>query len=97
VLIPAANVKHLMLRQDVVEAVAQERFSVHAIATIDEGLELLTGLAAGERGEDGRFPPSSVNGRVEHRLTGFSKRLLALHAESRADEDRAGGDPPETP
>jgi lon-related putative ATP-dependent protease len=91
VLIPAANVKHLMLRQDVVEAVAQERFSVHAIATIDEGLELLTGLPAGERGDDGRFPPDSLNGRVEQRLIGFSKRLLALHAESRADADEAGG------
>jgi lon-related putative ATP-dependent protease len=81
VLIPAANVKHLMLREDVVEAVAQGRFSVHAIASIDEGIAILTDTPAGERGADGRFPPESINGRVETRLTGFSKRLLALRAE----------------
>jgi lon-related putative ATP-dependent protease len=91
VLIPAANVKHLMLRRDVVEAVEQGRFSVHAIASIDEGLEILSGIPAGERGEDGRFPPDSINDRVERRLVGFSKRLLALRAEHGADDGQPGG------
>jgi lon-related putative ATP-dependent protease len=85
VLIPAANVKHLMLRQDVVEAVEQGRFSVHAVSTIDEGIAILCGSPAGERGDDGRFPPDSINARVEDRLTAFSERLLALRAEYGAD------------
>ncbi len=56
VLIPEANVKHLMLRQDVVEAVAAGQFAVYPITTIDEGIEVLTGLPAGEPGGDGRYP-----------------------------------------
>ncbi len=80
VLIPQANVKHLMLRRDVVDAVEQGRFSVHAVASIDDGIALLTDRPAGARGDDGRFPPDSINGRVERRLTGFSQRLRALHA-----------------
>ena len=68
VLIPAANVEHLMLRQDVVGAVREGRFHVHAVETIDQGIELLTGVPAGERGADGRFPDGSINQRVEARL-----------------------------
>ena len=80
VLIPASNVKHLMLRADVREAVAQGRFAVYPIASIDEGIEILTGTPAGERAADGGFPEGSVNARVEARLIGFSERLRALHA-----------------
>ena len=61
VLIPAANVKHLMLRQDVVDAVAAGRFHVYPIATIDEGIELLTGVPAGEPDAEGRYPEGTVN------------------------------------
>jgi predicted ATP-dependent protease len=96
VLIPAANVKHLMLRRDVVDAVEQGRFSVHAVSTIDEGIEILCGSPAGERGDDGRFPPDSINGRVEHRLVGYSERLLALRAEYGADDSgRSHGQDPD--
>src|SRR5690606_16459953 len=68
VLSPAANRQNLMLREEVVAAVREGRFSITAIKTIDEGLALLTGLEAGEKGADGRFGPESVNGRVEARL-----------------------------
>jgi len=79
VLIPQANVKHLMLREDVVEACARGRFSVTPIATIDQGIEILTGLAAGARDDRGMFPADSVNGRVEARLRAFaaSRRRFA--------------------
>ncbi|KAA6184179.1 AAA family ATPase [Thiohalocapsa marina] len=80
VIIPSANVKHLMLRQDVVEAVAQGRFSVHAVSSVDQGIALLTGLPAGQRDADGGFPPDSLNGRVEARLIGYAERLQALAA-----------------
>lgn len=68
VIIPAQNVRNLMLRPDIVQAVSQGRFHVWAICHVDEGLELLSGRPAGVRGEDGRYPPDSVHGRVEARL-----------------------------
>ncbi len=72
VLIPSANVQHLMLREDVVKACADGRFAVYPIACIEEGVALLTGLEAGERQADGAFPPGSVNRRVEDRLRSFA-------------------------
>ena len=79
VLIPAANVRHLMLRRDVVDAVAAGEFHVYAAATIDEGLETLTGMIAGAREASGRFPANTINGRVEERLTAFAVRARELH------------------
>jgi lon-related putative ATP-dependent protease len=67
-MVPASNVKHLMLREDVAEATAKGQFHVYPIATIDEGIEVLTGVPAGVRGPDGRFPEGSINARVEARL-----------------------------
>jgi predicted ATP-dependent protease len=90
VLIPAANVKHLMLRQDVVDAVAREQFAVYPIETIDQGLALLTGLEAGERGDDGLFPPDSINARVEARLIGFFERLRTLRSDKNGPGDNGG-------
>lgn len=68
VLIPARNVRHLMLRKDVVEAVAAGRFHVFAVSTVEEGLEILAGLPAGRRQEDGRYPEGSFFARVDERL-----------------------------
>lgn len=68
VIIPARNTKHLALRRDVVEAVESGHFSIYAVNTIDEALELLTGIAAGERDLDGTYPPDTVFGRVAQRL-----------------------------
>ncbi|HSA84616.1 MAG TPA: ATP-binding protein [Nitrospira sp.] len=68
VIIPARNTKHLALRRDVVDAVESGLFSVYAVNTTEEALELLTGVAAGERGLDGSYPPDTVFGRVAQRL-----------------------------
>jgi predicted ATP-dependent protease len=68
VIIPTRNVSNLMLREDVVGAVRAGDFRVMAVATIDEGIELLTGVPAGEAAPDGSYPPDSVNGRVAKRL-----------------------------
>ncbi len=73
VLIPQSNAKHLMLRKDVVEACKERKFAVYPIATIDQGIELLTGVRAGARGADGRYPAESINGRVERRLIHFAE------------------------
>jgi lon-related putative ATP-dependent protease len=72
VLIPQSNVQHLMLRKDVIEACAAGKFAVYPVARIDEGIALLSGLAAGERGSDGSYPVGSINRRVEDRLRSFA-------------------------
>ena len=80
VVIPTANVTQLMLRQEVVDAVAAGRFAVHAVRTIDEGLALLTGADAGARDALGRFPSGTLNARIEARLAGFAERARAAPA-----------------
>jgi hypothetical protein len=74
-----------MLRDDVVEAVKASRFAIYPIATIDQGIALLTGLPAGERNAQGEFPEGSVNRRVEESLIHFSKRIQALGSDTPAD------------
>jgi lon-related putative ATP-dependent protease len=75
VLIPATNVKHLMLRHDVVAAVENGKFSVYPVSTVDEGIELLTGIRAGDRESNRKFTSDSVNRLVEDRLIHFSMQL----------------------
>lgn len=75
VLIPRRNMRNLMLRADVIEAVAQGQFRIYAISHIDEAMELLTGLSAGIRTGDGAFEDGSVNGNVEMRLRDFAFAL----------------------
>ncbi len=75
VIIPKRNVRNLMLKEEVVEAARQGKFRVWAIGHVDEGLEILTGAAVGERGADGGFPEGSVNCLVEKRLLGLAKTL----------------------
>lgn len=75
VLIPASNVGHLMLREEVVSAVRDGRFHIYPITTIDEGIEVLTGMPAGDRGPDGRYPADTVNGRIEARLASMVQAL----------------------
>lgn len=80
VLIPAANVKHLMLRQDVIEAVAAKQFHIYAIETIDQAIEILTGVPAGTLDEEGNYPADSVNGRVVARLAALAEQQRAFAA-----------------
>lgn len=84
VLIPASNVKHLMLRQDVVEACAAGQFRIFAVEHVDQGIELLTGRPAGERGPDGKFPAGSINGLIEGRLGLYLRKAR----EAGADKER---------
>ncbi|MEM1139188.1 MAG: ATP-binding protein [Pseudomonadota bacterium] len=73
VLIPKTNVKDLMLRRDVVAAVEKGRFAVYAVDTVNEALEILTGMPAGSRGRNGSFPKGSINRAVEDTLSSFAK------------------------
>jgi predicted ATP-dependent protease len=89
VIIPQANVQHLMLRQDVVRACSDCRFAIFAVATIDDGIALLTGTVAGERGDDGTYPAESINRRVENRLRAFAniRRKFGQETQDRHSAD----------
>lgn len=85
VLIPASNVEHLMLPDEVVEVVERGEFHIHAVTTVDEAIELLTQLPAGERDETGAFPAGSINQRVEARLI----ELAEKHREFSEGQERS--------
>ena len=78
VLIPASNIQHLMLRQDVVEAVDAKQFHVFPIESVDQGIELLTGIEAGTSLEDGSYPEGSLNRMVAERLEKFALDVRAF-------------------
>jgi predicted ATP-dependent protease len=78
VLIPAANKRHLMLRDDVIAAVEAGRFHIYAVDTVDQGIEVLVGVPAGERDETGRFPEGTLNHLVEQRLIALAKQARAF-------------------
>jgi lon-related putative ATP-dependent protease len=86
VLIPVANVQHLMLRKDVIEACTNGHFAIYPITTVNQGIELLTGFTAGERGHDGIYPAGSLNHRVEERLRSFASIQKAFSKSSERDQ-----------
>ncbi len=85
VILPRSNVQHLMLRPEVVAAVARGQFRVWAVESVDDAIEALTGTPPGERDAEGRFPEGSFNARVE-------ARLAALAKSAHAAEPAAAGD-----
>ena len=89
VVIPASNVKHLMLRADVVDAAREGLFHIYPVETIDQGVEMLTGCAAGERDETGVFPEGTINRKVEDRLMMFAEESMAYR--DGPDDDQPGG------
>lgn len=90
VIMPQSNVHHLMLRQDVVDAVAAGRFHLHAIASSDEGIELLTGVPAGTQNADGSYPDGCFHARVAARLQDLAERRREFASPSASD---VSGDP----
>ncbi len=91
VLVPRANLKNLMLRREVVEAVRLKKFHIYAVGTIDEGIEVLTGVPAGERDGQGRYPASSINGLVEKSLEEYAKKLKRFAPPQEQKEERDEG------
>jgi lon-related putative ATP-dependent protease len=86
VLIPQQNLRNLMLREEVIEAVRRGQFHIYAVKTIDEGMEVLSGVEAGERKEDGTYPEGSINFLVNKRLTEMAGRLKGFYgAEERRE------------
>ena len=84
VIIPESNIEDLMLKQEVVDAVKQGQFHIYSVKTIDEGIELLTGIKAGEKAKNGNYPKESVNYKVDKRL----KQLAQYWKEFRGTENK---------
>jgi len=76
VVIPESNVSNLMLKDEVVQAVQDGQFHVWAVKTIDEGIEVLTGVPAGARLADGNYPAGSINALVDQRLLNLAAQLV---------------------
>ena len=74
-MIPASNVQNLMLKEEMVEAARNGKFRIYPVKTIDEGIEVLTGVAAGARREDGTFEEGTVNYLVDRRLREMAEKL----------------------
>jgi len=88
VLIPRRNTQNLMLRQDVVEAVAAGKFHLYPVLTIDEGIEILTGVEAGERGPDGAFPEGTVNALVDRELVRLAQGWKKFASDGNGDKEK---------
>lgn len=95
VIIPASNVAHLMLRDDVIEACEQGRFHVWTVETVDDAIEILTGVDAGLMDESGEFPEDSVNGRALQTLMSFAviaegfRKFVKVQVQDEGNEDDA--------
>ncbi len=85
VMLPTSNIQHLVLRDDVADAISKGRFHLYAVEDVSQGIELLTGVPAGERDAAGHFPAASVFARVERRLIEIAERLR--QAESHAHHE----------
>lgn len=80
VIVPRANIKNLMLKAEVVDAVRKGRFHVWGISNVDEGIEILTEIPAGRRRADGTWPEKSINALVDQKLTKMAETLRKFGA-----------------
>ena len=92
VLIPAANARNLMLKEEVAAAVKEGKFHVYPVSTIDQGIEVLTGVKAGKRLKGGSFGAGSINDLVQKRLTSLAEKLRDFtRGEDKEEKTKGGG------
>jgi len=91
VMIPKSNVKDLMLRKNVVEAVKDGKFQIYAVSTINEGIEILTGKKAGEKKADGTYPKGTINALVNDKLKSLAEGLKKFGEEEEKKEEKGKG------
>lgn len=88
VIMPARNVKNLMLKKDVVEAVKDGKFFIYPIQRVDEGLEIITGMEVGELREDGTYPEGTINYLIAKRLTEISEAVKEKKEEEKEEKQK---------
>lgn len=81
VIIPAINERNLMLNDEVIQAVAEGKFHIWSVESIDQGIQILTGLPAGERQPDGSYPQGSINWLVDRRLSDLAEKMKGFSPE----------------
>jgi lon-related putative ATP-dependent protease len=91
VMIPESNVKDLMLRKDVVDAVKKRQFHIYSVKNVNQGIEILTGKKAGEPKEDRNYPKGTINALVNEKLKSLAKGLKKFGGEGRRNEEVKGG------
>jgi lon-related putative ATP-dependent protease len=87
VVIPSKNLRNLMLRDEVVDAVKEGKFHIYSVKTIDEGIEVLTGLRAGKKKPDGSYPVNTLNHKVDKKLREMASKLQKYQS---ANEEKTG-------
>ena len=87
VIIPASNKRHLMLKQEVIDAASEGRFHIYAVDSIEQAIELLTGVPAGKKDEQGKYPEQSVFYRIEQKLDALDKQRKKYEKEARGQHD----------
>ena len=94
VMIPRKNVGDLMLRQDVIDAVRDNQFHIWAVDHVDQGIEILTGIAAGQLDDEGNFPEGTINYLVDENLEELTRRLKEYESPQgeEAKEENHDGD-----
>ena len=88
VIIPRRNIKHLMIKKDVINAIKEGKFTIYPIDRVEEGLEILTGLPAGTLGEDGAYPEGTINYLVVKRLTEISEAVREKKGEEKEEKEK---------
>lgn len=94
-MIPRQNIDNLTLDDEVIDAVKAGKFHIWPVATIDQGIEILTGLPAGERGPDGTFPPGTIHHLVDKQLAEYTATLIKMGKS--AEEHANGGERKDAP
>lgn len=88
VMIPRSNLRNLMLKDEVVEAVKEGNFHIWSVETIDQGIEILTGISAGDRGADGSYPEGTINHKVDRRLREILENMKKFSAGNEKEEKK---------
>ncbi len=97
VMMPTKNLKHLMLRDEVIEAVKSGKFHIWAVSTIDEGIEVLTGIEAGRKKDGGGYPEDTINYKVDKNLKEMANKLKYFSIMSKDGEGAMPNRIPTTP
>ena len=81
VIIPEANTKNLMLKREMIQVVRQKKFHIYPVATVEQGIEILTGIPAGKPDKKGNYPQGTVYGAVQKKLNHYLERLQKIKKE----------------
>jgi lon-related putative ATP-dependent protease len=88
VIIPESNIKNLMLREDVVQSASEGNFHIYPVSTINEGIELLTGIEAGQRNAEGEYPENTINFAVQARLKELAGKVQAFSGNNKMGQEQ---------